>query len=178
MTEEWKPIKGYEGLYEVSNYGKVKSLSKLSGTCLRKDRELSLNRLSIDGYVRIALTRSYDVYEAKMHRLVAEHFIPNPECKETVNHIDGNKQNNRVDNLEWADRHEQLQHAYNLNLKKAPRGINSYAAKLTEEDVRYIRSNYKCQSTEFGTVALGKMFGVTNVVIGHVVRGETYKNVE
>lgn len=176
MTEKWVAVKGYEGLYEVSNFGKVKSLRKISGTCFRKERELSLNRLSKDGYVRIALTKNYKVCETKMHRIVAEHFIPNPLGKETVNHIDGNKLNNRVDNLEWADRHEQLVHAYNHKLKNPVRGCLNVSAKLTQQDVEYIRKNYKRQSTESGTVALAKKFGVTNVVIGNVLRGKTYKD--
>lgn len=176
MTEKWVPVIGYEGLYEVSNFGKVKSLRKMSGTCYRKERELSLNRLSVDGYVRIALANGNKIWETKMHRLVAEHFIPNLLNKETVNHIDGNKENNRADNLEWADRHEQLTHAYNHNLKKPIRGCENVNAKLTKKDVEYIKMNYKRQSTEFGTVALAKKFGVTNVVVGNILRGKTYKS--
>jgi hypothetical protein len=153
-------------------------LSRQSGTCLKKERELSLTRLSVDGYVRIALTNNYKVWETRLHRIVAEHFVPNPGKKETVNHIDGNKLNNRADNLEWADRHEQLEHAYKLNLKKSIRGASNSNAKLTEDEVRYVRQNYKRQSTEYGTVALAKRFGVSNVVIGHIVRGKTYKNVK
>lgn len=174
MTEVWKPIKGYEGLYEVSNYGKVKTLRKMSGTCYRKEHELSLNRLSVDGYVRIALRKNDKSWETKLHRLVAEAFIPNPLNKKTVNHIDGNKLNNRADNLEWADRHEQLAHAYRLGLKK-PVHTNR---KLSDEAVRYIRKKYKRQSTEFGTVALSKKFGVSNCVIGLIVRGKAYKDVK
>lgn len=173
MTEVWKPVNGYEGLYEVSNYGKIKSLRKISGTCYRDERILSMNRVTKDGYIHVALTKNRKVWDTRLHVIVATHFVENPLNKETVNHIDGNKLNNRFDNLEWADRHEQLSHAYRLGLKQ-PVYTNR---KLSADDVRYIKANYKKQSTEFGTVALAKKFGVTNAVIGHVVREETYKDV-
>ena len=178
MTEVWIPVKGYEGLYEVSNLGEVKSLPKISGTCMRQEKILSKNRLSKDGYIRVALAKNGKPHEFKVHKIVAEHFVPNLQNKETVNHIDGNKLNNRIDNLEWADRHEQLIHAYKLELKKPMRGRLSCNAKLSEDDVRYIRKHYKRNSTEFGTVALSKKFGVTDRVIGLVVNGKSYRNVE
>jgi hypothetical protein len=178
MTEVWKPVNGYEGLYEVSNYGKVKALRKFSGTCFRDERILSMNRITKDGYIHVALTKNGKVLDTRLHKVVAENFVENPDKKETVNHIDGNKLNNRADNLEWADRREQLDHAYRLKLKKPARGQNNTQSKLTEEDVRYIRKHYKRQSTEFGTVALSKKFGVSNRVIGLVARGLSYKNVK
>lgn len=178
MKEIWKPVRGYEGLYEVSNYGKVKALRKISGTCYRNEKELSLKRLSIDGYIRIALTKNRITKETRLHQIVAEHFVKNPSNKETVNHKDGNKLNNRADNLEYANRHEQLQHAYDLGLKKPMQGTINTQSKLTEEDVRYIRENYVWQSTKFGTVALSKKFGVSNRVIGLVIRGLSYKNIK
>ena len=114
----------------------------------------------------------------RVHRLVAEAFIPNPENKDTVNHIDGNKQNNIVSNLEWVNRTEQMIHAYNLGLKTSRIGSKNSNAKLTDEQVREIRKLYVPQSKEFGTVALGKKYGVTNRVIGLIVNGKAYKNVK
>jgi len=178
MKEIWKDVEGYEGIYEVSNYGKIKTLKRISGTCHRKDKELSINRLTKDGYIHVALAKGDRIKEDRLHQVVARHFVENTENKPTVNHIDGNKLNNRADNLEWSTRHEQLQHAYNLGLKKPKMGTDNYASKLTEADVRYIRKHYKRQSTEFGTVALSKRFNVSNRVIGLVARGLTYKNVK
>lgn len=178
IEEIWKPIKGYEGLYEISNLGRVKSCRKWSGTCFRQEKMLSNERLTKDGYVRVNLHRDNRGHEFRVHRLVAEHFIPNPTHKDTVNHIDGNKLNNTASNLEWADRHEQLNHAYRLKLKQAHRGSSNTQAKLTDDDVRYIRKHYIRNSREFGTVALSKKFGVSNRVIGLVVAGKSYKNVK
>ena len=114
----------------------------------------------------------------RVHRLVAEAFIPNPDNKDTVNHIDGNKQNNRVSNLEWVDRTEQMLHAYDLGLKTSRVGSANSNAKLTDEQVREIRKLYVPYSKQFGTVALAKKYGVTNRVIGLIVNGKAYKNVK
>ena len=167
--ELWKDIQGYEGLYMVSNQGRVKSI--------RGNRVLK-KRLTYDGYVKVTLTVDYKAVDKRVHRLVAEAFVPNPNKLETVNHIDGNKENNDARNLEWCDRHEQMQHAYRLGLKKPLAGVKNPIAKLTEDDIRYIRANYKRQSREFGTVALGRKFGVDNSIIGKIVRGISYKDVQ
>ena len=164
--EIWEEIKGFEGYYQISNYGQVKRLKNGSEYI----RKLSLTH---DGYLKVRLVCNDKDTTKRVHRLVAETFIDNPDNKPTVNHKDGNKLNNHVDNLEWATRHEQLQHAYDLGLKK-PVHTNR---KLNDDDVRYIRSHYKRQSTEWGTVALAKKFGVTNRTIGLITRGIQYKNV-
>lgn len=97
MTEEWLPIKGYEGLYEVSSLGRVKSLNyRKSGTC-----KIFTGSPDKDGYLRTALSDPVKKY-VRVHRLVAEAFIPNPDNLPLVNHKDENKQNNRLENLEWC----------------------------------------------------------------------------
>ena len=173
VQEIWKDIQGYEGFYQISNFGRVKSLGGICGTCKRKEKIRALHHTK-DGYVKVRLLRNSNDKTYRVHRLVAEAFIPNPNGYDTVNHIDGNKDNNCVDNLEWCDRNKQMQHAYKLGLKQ-PVHTNR---KLSDDDIRYIRKNYKWQSQEFGTVALSKKFGVTNKVIGDVVRGIHYKNVK
>jgi len=172
--EVWKDIKGFEGCYQVSSLGRVKSLARNGSPYGENIRKLSHTK---DGYLKIRLLGNGKDITTRVHRLVAEAFIENPDNKETVNHIDGNKENNSVENLEWSDRHEQLYHAYNLGLKKPMQGCKNAHAKLTEEQVREIRATYVRQSKEFGTVALSKKYGVTNRVIGLVVNGKAYKNV-
>lgn len=107
-TEEvWKPVKGYEGLYLVSNLGRVKSLDKICPyrlpgfTMLRKGRILKPN-LKPTGYYECSLTKDGKLKSFRVHRLVAESFIPNPNNYETINHINEIKADNRVENLEWC----------------------------------------------------------------------------
>ena len=175
--EEWKDIDGFDGFYQVSNTGKIRSKGASNGM---KDGRWHLRSLSLnhDGYFKVRLAKGGKDITQRVHTLVAQAFIPNPNNYETVNHIDGNKTNNNVENLEWADRHQQLYHAYKMNLKKPMQGKLNANAKLSDDDVRYIREHYKRRSTEFGTVALGRMFGVSNRVIGLVVAGKSYKNVQ
>lgn len=170
MNEIWKDVVGYENRYMVSNLGRVKRLPNGKGSNL-KELIKSTNRRSKDGYVMITLPNG----EKPLHRLVAEAFIPNPYNKETVNHIDGNKLNNCVTNLEWATRHEQLQHAYKLGLKKPIRGSENVNSKLTDNDVAYIRRVYKPRSKEFGAKALGNKFDVDLQTIMNVIKFRTYQ---
>lgn len=133
MIEQWKPIKGFEGLYEVSNYGSVRSidrtvtdarglLKKLKGkelffTISKIDKKSHLPR------ARVQLWKNNCAFLKQVHRLVAEAFIPNPDHKPTVNHIDGNPLNNEVGNLEWATYSENEAHAYRTGLVKARTGF-------------------------------------------------------
>ena len=105
MNEEWKDIKGYEGLYQVSNLGRVKSLKDRYGNC--REKILTPGARHVDLYVK--LYKNSKVKTFKVHRLVAMHFIDNSNNYKEVNHKDEDKFNNRVDNLEWCTRE------YNLN---------------------------------------------------------------
>ena len=109
MEEEWKPIKGYEGLYEVSNTGKIKSFQ-------RGKIRILYPRKTPRGYLHVILSKNKVNKDLRVHRLVASAFIPNPLNKPEVNHIDGNKDNNNVDNLEWATRGENMNHAVKMGL--------------------------------------------------------------
>ena len=170
MNEIWKTCK-YCGDYEVSNYGRVKSLKR------GKTKLLSLSKTQ-DGYVKCSLYYNNSAHCFRVNRLVAEHFIENPNNKPTVNHIDGNKENNRADNLEWATLSEQMKHAYSNGLKQPMSGLNNYRSKLTADDVRYIRKNYKAHSKEFGMLALAEKFNVSPVCIKRAYNRITYKDVE
>lgn len=119
-SEEWKSIKGYEGLYMVSNLGRVKSLCGFNGHEYVK-REKILNpykQKAGKNYYRsvVKLSKDGSRKDFKVHRLVADAFIPNPELKSNINHIDGNPLNNRVDNLEWCTQKENIIHAIDTDL--------------------------------------------------------------
>lgn len=106
MEEIWKDIKGYEGLYQVSNLGRVKTL-KLKFGKQRADTIMNPS-VSVWGYGRVCLIKNKKGKNYYVHRLVAETFIPNPENLPFVNHIDSDKQNNTVTNLEWVTPKENI----------------------------------------------------------------------
>lgn len=112
MNEIWRKIEGFEK-YEVSNLGRVRSLN------YRKTKETKILKLCKDkyGYLRVGLSKDGKMYNKSIHRLVATAFISNPGEKEQVNHIDGNKQNNVVKNLEWCSNTENQRHAWRTGLK-------------------------------------------------------------
>jgi hypothetical protein len=149
--EEWRDIPGYEGLYQASNMGWIKSLVG------RKERILKPVMHS-NGYMRVSLYIDKKLQQKYIHRLVAETFLANPQNKSEVNHLDGNKTNNHVENLEWATSSENKEHAYKTGLyprsKKykgrkvyidifKPDGTFVARAASTRESAKWIRENTK-----------------------------------
>lgn len=131
IEEIWKPVKGFEDKYEVSNFGKVRRLPYL----------LKSN-LNGDGYPQLTLIDSSGKkYNKSIHRLVAETFIENPDNKETVNHKNGNKKDYKQSNLEWMTYSENTKHAFETGLVgiNCNKRENNPGAKLTEEDVKFIK---------------------------------------
>lgn len=122
MAEEWKPVNGFEGHYVVSNLGNVKSLK--SGGMILKSH---VNK----GYEYVHLCKNSKHYNAKVHRLVAKAYIPSHENACEVNHKDGNKLNNRVENLEWVTPSENMKHARMLGLNRAGRN-NAFTSKAVD----------------------------------------------
>ena len=166
-----KDIKGYEGHYKINEEGEVFTV--------KHNRIKKLKpRISHDGYVWYNLCKEGKQKTCRANRLVAETFIPNPDNKPTVNHIDGNKLKNSVSNLEWATRKEKMQHAYKLGLKKPVSGTNQGNSVLTKEQVLEIRETYKAHSKEFGMIALAKKYNVSEACIKRCAKGETYKNIQ
>lgn len=122
MIEIWKDICGYEGIYQVSNYGRIKALSlKVYSNnkllYIKKEKILSL-RTEKHGYQSISLHKNNTSKRLLVHRLVAEAFIPNPENKTEVNHINGIKADNNVENLEWCTHSENVLHSYRVLKQK------------------------------------------------------------
>lgn len=154
QNEIWKDVKGYEGLYQVSNFGRIRSFLK---TGHFKDKfldtpEIRTPGIAHTGYMCIVLVKDGKRHTYDLHRLIAETFIPNPENKRTVNHIDGNKLNNKVDNLEWTTDSENQLHAHRNGLKpknsKAVRCIETGEVFVTGSDAaRSIGYNTHCFSS-------------------------------
>lgn len=128
MCEVWKDVVGYEGLYQVSNIGNVKSLNN---NCIRKPIKHRC------GYLRVDLWRDGKMQNAYVHRLVAQAFIPNPENKAQVNHINGNKTDNRTDNLEWVTNAQNATHAYRVLGKKPYERKNTKKVLCIETGIIY-----------------------------------------
>lgn len=125
----------------------------------------------------VSLGNKNDKKLFKIHRCVAESFIPNPDNKPMINHIDGVKTNNNVNNLEWVTGKENTQHAFKTGLASALKGTENPYAKLTKEQVMYIRENHIPKDKEFGSRALSKMFNVHHSTISNIIHYKSYKNV-
>ena len=113
----------------------------------------------------------------KIHRAIAETFIPNPENKPEVNHKDGDKLKNCVSNLEWSTGSENMQHAAKTGLLNPRRGVDNTLSKLTKDDVLYIREHYIAKDSEYGARALSRKFGVCHTTILDVLTGTSYVDV-
>ena len=126
FTERWEPIKGYEDLYEISNLGCVRRIDQImtvntphNGIYTKTWHGRIIKPIPSNGYLRIDLCKNNKIIRKSIHRLVAETFIPNPENRPQVNHINGIKTDNRVENLEWVTASENSTHAYRI-LKRIP----------------------------------------------------------
>ena len=166
--EAWLDVVGYEGLYKVSNYGRVKSFQG------RDERLLTIDTNNAN-YAKVLLSKDGRGKTLLVHRLVATAFIPNSNNKPQVNHKNGNKLDNRVENLEWSTCSENTQHAYDTGLAKSLRGVDNGAAKLTSEQIAEIRSTCIIGDKNFGLRSLAKKFKVSEHTIYRIVHFETFK---
>ena len=166
--EIWKDISGYEGRYQVSTKGRVRSLKNGKVTILKL---IKGNR----GYLYVCLYKNCKSRNWRINRLVAEAFIPNPLNLPVVHHRNNNHADNNVTNLEWVTDEENRKRAYDDGL--FPVGTANSQAKLTEADVIYIRTHYIPYHKEFGVCALAKKFGVNRITIRYVLQRKTWKHV-
>ena len=173
--EIWKWFKGYEGIYQGSNKGRVRSFFR--GKCrLLKPTPSHRGYLGICLYTYDEKTKKQRKKTFRLNRLIAETFIPNPENKPEVHHKDNDKTNNAADNLEWVTGEENRQHAHEDG--RYLRGEKNPCAKLTEDDVRFIRRYYKSGDLRFGNIALAERFKVSDVTITNIVTFKSWKNVQ
>ncbi len=119
FEEIWKGIKDYEDLYEISNFGRIKRIQKLSTNGHIVPNKILKNVFDSRGYPYISLLKNNIRSRCAIHRAVAEAFIPNPENKPEVNHINGIKTDYRIENLEWCTHQENIQHAFRTGLIKS-----------------------------------------------------------
>lgn len=171
QKEVWRPVKGFEGRYEVSNLGRVKTIphyvNHTNGKRLVKERLRPLQKHN-QGYLSVGLSS----LSRLVHRLVAQAFIANPKKLKFVNHKDGNKHNNCVENLEWCTRQENENHAFSTGLKNST-GSNNAMSKLDEKKVYEIKYKSHGKSTKF----LSEKYNVHMATIQRIIKGTIWKHV-
>lgn len=171
MTEEiWRPVIGYETVYEVSNLGRIRRVAPYKGTWPgRILKPVSQG----NGYLTVSLRQTCSI-----HVLVAEAFLgarpplPPDSRRIEVNHIDGDKHNNEATNLEWTTSRANTEHAYRTGLQEPVRGEQNGHAKLTEADVRLIRS------ADGSLRQIARTFGVSVTTIYNVKSGVSWTHVD
>lgn len=171
MEEKWKRLiyngEDYGDYYLVSNLGKIKNV--------KTDYILKNYTDEKNPYYKVKLHIDYidKIVTIKVHRAVAQAFIPNPNNLPQVNHKDGNKLNNNVDNLEWVSAKQNTIHAVINNLYKS--GENSELSKLKEEEIKYIKENCIPNDKNFGCAALGRKFNVHPTTISKIIHNCSWK---
>lgn len=162
------PISGFEGMYEIDDDGNIYTI-KRRGTDARIMKTEHKN-----DYNRVTLKKCGVKYRFLVHRLVAQHFIENPDNLPCVNHKDGNKRNNKAENLEWCSYHENMVHAVKNGLNHIPglRGENHPMRKLDWETVNKIREEFKHGERYCD---IGRRYGITGEQVSNIVKMKHWK---
>ena len=175
----WKPVKGYEDYYEISNLGEIRSVERYVELATHKyfKKQKTLTQFNDGrGYKHVKL------YDGKanpksftVHKLVALTFIENPNNYIEINHIDHNKQNNSVENLEWTSRSENIRHSYLMRDPKTYKGSGNKNSKLTEEQVIQMREEHKTGRFTYKQLAEKYLVGTT--LVSYIVKNKVWKHV-
>ena len=165
IIETWKDIYKYEGRYQISNLGRVKSFGR-NNPMIMKEKD-------IRGYKSVTLHDGERKRTIQIHRLVAMHFMSNPDNKPQVNHKDGDKSNNCVENLEWVTNSENIKHAWENNLK-SQEGEKNPSSVASESLVKKILQRGKYASY----TQMSKDYGLGKSTIEHILKRHTWKHVE
>lgn len=174
--EVWKKHKDF-GDYQVSNLGNVKSpdfiLQVPTGEKFVRKGKILKPYKTKKGYLSCDLRINGKRKIVQVHRFVAKAFIPNPENKPQVNHINCIKTDNRVENLEWCTNGENQLHAFKNGLQKG--NFSHHNSKLTPEQVLYIKENCVVGSKKYGVQTLAKKFGVCPTTVKQIILGKSYR---
>lgn len=166
-NEIWKPIKGYNGNYEISNIGRVKSFMGKAPKILK----IYIDRY---GYEYVALSKNRAMKKHKVHRLVAKHFIGEPKSNKQINHKNGIKTDNYPENLEWCTASENINHAIETGLRDSIGEANA-SAKLNTTKVLDIRNTYRIGC--FTQQEIADAHEVSRQIVGAIIRREVWNHV-
>ena len=167
--EVWVDIDGYEGRYQVSSAGRVMTVERFKTDGRFQPAKLRKTEFDKDGYEFVILFKDGKYKRHSVHVLVATAFIPNPEKKPQVNHLDGNKRNNDVSNLEWVTGSENIRHAIRTGLSTFKKGDNNSTCKLKDKDVQQIKV---LRQNGLNYYQIAEKYGVSFGHIGRIIRGE------
>ena len=174
MKKEWKPLVNYENSYEISNFGEIRGIDRISGK--RKGvvkGKLLKQSLNHKNYLEVRLYKNSKSMTKVVHRLVALSFIPNPLNLPQVNHIDGNKSNNRVENLEWVSNSQNQLHAYKIGLQPSRAGEKNNNASITDVEV----TNYKLlYNSGMSVIEISKNTDIPLSKIRAIIYGTSWKS--
>lgn len=174
-AEIWKPIEGFEGVYEISSLLRIRSLPKTEVYCGRKRGNIITTKISIGGYVRVSLRlprKKNKMY--LLHRLFATAFIPNLENKPFINHKNSIRHDNRIENLEWCTHSENNKHAHDTGRQKVYTGEHHHQSKLTKSQVDAVRSKYSYG--KYTITMLSNEFGMSRYAIQAILSNKTWKD--
>lgn len=176
--EIWKEVVGYEGLYEVSNLGRVKSVRKIvkrNTGFLVKPEVIKKQKVS-KGYLTVALCKESVFKHKKVHILVGVSFIENPQNKPQINHKKGNKLDNRATELEWNTAEENVRHSYSFGLKIGKKGELHPLSKLNDSDIPNIISlRFDKKLTQ---QAIADMYNVCRATISLITNKKYYSHIK
>lgn len=176
-NEKWIDIYGYEGLYMVSDLGRIKSIFRqvdgLGGKIHSFPEKLLSHQVDKFGYHRVPLRKNSKAKYLSVHRLVAQHFIPNPFNLPQVNHKKGNKSDNRATEIEWCTASQNKKHSYDELNHARMRGERNGMTKITPEIIKSVKEAYnKLQSFKL----TGNQFGISNTHAWRIVRNKTWEH--
>lgn len=173
IQEKWLPCPGFENSYEVSNYGKVRSIDRyISGRSGLVKGQLIHSDLNQKGYPQLRLYKNNTKYVRNQHRLLTLAFIPNPNNLPQVNHIDGDKLNNHISNLEWISNSDNMSHAYKLGLRSSI-GENNSNCKITDNQVTHIKLIY---NTGKSSKYISEELDIKLHIVRQIISGKSWKS--
>lgn len=176
-NEIFLPIKGYEGYYEIGNFGTVKSALKIVahgkvGKRFYKERVLKSYYIQNKGYKSIKLYKNNKTKNFTIHRLIAIAFIPNPNNHPIINHIDGNPLNNKIENLEWCTYKHNSKHMYDTLFYPPP---NRKISDLDIEHILTYKDEWLSKKRNGISLMLSKKYNVCQQAITSILNGSTFK---